>query len=273
MLLLAAVVSLIEAPLGLPAVVDYRVPEGYRLEALPEGEGFSALSDSAGLVTLVPLLLDTLALPDLRAVSPEDTVHLRGPVLLVVPLLPDSALTPADLPAPAPMNIPPGFPSDYLLRLAFWIPWGAPPRFPYLPVALGAAVCAGAAWFFISRRRRGAASPGPDSEETGSSDSAVLALLESEAFVHGDWKALYARMDTLFRALAARRFGLGNPALTLLQIEKAISRERGAGGFLAKAAPLMREITLQIYADRGSTRDRSRGFIETLAELYRGGRP
>jgi hypothetical protein len=269
MLLLAAVLSALQAPLGLPVRVDYRVPEGYRLEALPEGEGFSALGDSAGVVTLVPLLLDTLALPDLRAVSAGDTVLLTGPVLAVVPLLPDSALVPAGIPAPAPMNIPPGFPGDYLRRLAFWIPWGGPPGFPWLPVSAGVLVCAGAAWFFVSRRRRAAASPESGLAEAGSPDRAALALLESDAFVHGDWKALYALIDALFRALAARRFGLANPALTLYQIERAISREKGAGGFLEKASPLMREIVLQIYANRGSTRDRSRGFIEALAELFR----
>lgn len=269
MLLLAAVLSALEAPLGLPVQVDYRLPEGYRLEALPEGEGFSILGDSAGVVTVVPLLLDTLALPDLRAVSPEDTVLLPGPVLAVVPMLPDSALTPADPPAPAPMNIPPGFPRDYLQRLAFWIPWGGPPGFPWLVVAAGAVVSAGAAWFFISRRRIAVASPESGIEDAGSPDSAALSLLESDAFVHGDWKALYALIDALFRALAARRFGLGNPALTLYQIERAISREKEGRGFLEKASPLMREIVLQIYADRGSTRERSRGFIETLAELFR----
>jgi len=109
----------------------------------------------------------------------------------------------------------------------------------------------------------------PSEHDDTSLDRKVIGLLECDAFVHGDWKALYAQMESIFRALVAGRFGFGNPALTLYQMERQLSREKGAGTFLEKARPLMREIVLQIYANRGSSREKSRGFIELLAELTR----
>ena len=120
------------------------------------------------------------------------------------------------------------------------------------------------------RRRRGAVSLGPSEDGDTRLDRKVTGLLECDAFVHGDWKSLYAQMESIFRIIVTGRFGLGNPALTLFQMERQLSREKGAGRFLEKARPLMREIVLQIYANRGSSREKSRGFIELLAELTRG---
>lgn len=269
-MLLAALTAVVQAPLGLPLTVDYGPPPGYVMEEVPSGDSFSVIGQEQGLVTLVPLLLDTLFLPEARAFTGEDTVTVPGPVLLVLPMIPDTSLSPAFFPAPALMDIPPGFPLDYLRQRSFWLTWGGPPGFPWLPVAGGVLLLGGLAWFLAARKRR--ADTGGEAEEARKvpADSRVLLLLESEAFVHGDWKTLYAQMEILLRALVAARFGLGNPALTLYQMERTLTREMKAGRFVEKAGPLMREIVLQIYANRGSTRERSRGFIETLAELVRG---
>ena len=259
----------LETPLGLPVTVDYGLPDGYTAGAAPSGEAFSVISADSGFVTIVPLQLDTLALPSLQAFLGTDTVMLPGPVLLVQPLIPDSALTPAFAPAPALMSIPPGFPLDYLHQRSFWRQWGGPPAFPWLIVAAGVVLLACALYFILSRRRRAAILPGDGLAAEPPSDSRVMMLLEGESFVHGDWKALYAEIDAMLRALVARRFGLGNPALTLYQMERTLMRDKASVKFADRARPLMREIVLQIYANRGSTREKSRGFIELLAELTR----
>ena len=270
MLLLRVLMMVLEVPLGLPVNVDYTIPEGYTAGGLPRGDSYSVAGAEGGSVTVVPLQLDTIALPELPAFRDGDTLHLPGPVLLVTAMIPDSALAPAFAPAPAPMSIPPGFPIDYLRLRSFWLSWGGPPGFPWIPVIAGFVLCAGAAAWLIIRKRRGAV---PALEPFGQDDSPldrrVMSLLEGDAFVHGDWKALYAQMEGIFRMVVAGRFGFGNPALTLYQMERQLMREKGAGSFLEKARPLMREIVVQIYANRGSSRERSRGFIELLAELTR----
>jgi hypothetical protein len=270
LVLLHVLLMVLEVPLGLPVTVDYGLPEGYEAGEVPAGGSFSVVAAEGGNVTVVPLQLDTIPLPEMPAFLNGDTLLLPGPVLLVRPMIPDSTLAPAFAPAPAPMSIPPGFPLDYLRLRAFWLSWGGPPGFPWLIVIGGFLVCAGAvAWFMARRRRRGAVSLEPSEHDDTSLDRKVIGLLECDAFVHGDWKALYAQMESIFRALVAGRFGFGNPALTLYQMERQLSREKGAGTFLEKARPLMREIVLQIYANRGSSREKSRGFIELLAELTR----
>lgn len=270
MLLLRILLTVLEVPLGLPVTVDYGLPQGFTAGELPQGDAFSVVGGEGGSVTVVPLQLDTIALPDLPAIQDGDTLLLPGPVLLVGAMIPDSALVPASAPAPAPMNIPPGFPIDYLRLRSFWLSWGGPPPFPWIPVVGGFLLCAGvAAWLILRKRRRGEVSLEASGLEDSPMDRKVLSLLECDAFVHGDWKTLYAQIDGIFRALVAGRFGFGNPALTLYQMERQLSREKGAGRFLERARPLMREIVLQIYANRGSSRERSRGFIELLAELTR----
>jgi len=270
MLLLGVVLMALEVPLGLPYTVDYGLPPGYEAGELPPGEAFSVVGADGGNITVVPLQLDTIPLPELPAFLDGHTLYLPGPVLAVPPMIPDSALAPAFAPAPAPMNIPPGFPLDYLRLRAFWLSWGGPPGFPWLVVTGGFILLAAAAAWFIVRRRRGSeAGQGPTEREDLPMDRKVLSLLEGDAFVHGDWKALYAQMEGIFRALVASRYGFGNPALTLYQMERQLSREKGAGRFVEKARPLMREIVLQIYANRGSSREKSRGFVELLAELTR----
>lgn len=270
MLLLRVLLMVLEVPLGLPVTVDYGLPQGYRAGVIAPGDFFSLLEADGGNVTIVPLLLDTIPLPEMPAFHNGDTLLLPGPVLLVRAMIPDTTLAPAFAPAPALMNIPPGFPRDYLRLRSFWLSWGRPPGFPWLPVIGGFVLLAGVtAWYLVRRRRRGTAPVERAGREDAPLDGKVMMLLEGDAFVHGDWKALYAQMEGIFRAVVAGRFGFGNPALTLYQMERQLSREKGAGRFLEKARPLMREIVLQIYANRGSSREKSRGFIELLAELTR----
>lgn len=265
--------ALVPVPLGLPVTVDYHLPQGYRAEPVRATEAYSVLDQAGGRVTLVPLALDTLHLLDLKAFLDDDTLVVPGPVLLVEPLIPDPLPAPASPPAPAPMNIPPGLPIDYLLQRAFWLSWAAPPGPGPLPYIAGAALLAGITLFLILRRRKKPrASPAEERETKPSARQDVMALLESRYFVHGEWKKLFAEIEVMLRALVARRFGEGNPALTLLQLERTLARKPEGREFLKQAAPLMREITLQIYANRGSTRERSRGFILILAELTGGKR-
>ncbi|MFO7627678.1 MAG: hypothetical protein R6V62_10490 [Candidatus Fermentibacteraceae bacterium] len=270
MLLLRVLLLVLEVPLGLPVTIDYGLPQGYEAGEIATGEAFSVVGADGGRVTIVPLQLDTIALPEMPAFQGGDTLFLPGPVLLVNALIPDTTLAPAFAPAPARMNIPPGFPRDYLRLRSFWLSWGGPPGFPWLPVIGGFILLAGVtAWYMVRRRRRGSVPLETSDREDAPLDRKVMSLLEGDAFVHGDWKALYAQMESIFRALVAGRFGFGNPALTLYQMERQLAREKGAGRFLEKARPLMREIVLQIYANRGSSREKSRGFIELLAELTR----
>jgi len=124
LVLLHVLLMVLEVPLGLPVTVDYGLPEGYEAGEVPAGGSFSVVAAEGGNVTVVPLQLDTIPLPEMPAFLNGDTLLLPGPVLLVRPMIPDSTLAPAFAPAPAPMSIPPGFPLDYLRLRAFWLSWG-----------------------------------------------------------------------------------------------------------------------------------------------------
>ncbi len=253
----------------------YDFPPAATLQPLESTEDWTVLSsDSTGFL-IVPLALDTLDLPALAAIvdpgpggAPE-TLMVAPPVLVVDRTMPDTSYVAEVFIAPLAMDIPPGFPSDYLDRLEFWALWSeAPPGFPWLPVGAGAAVLAALAAWFARRNRRSEAPvrTGPVLSGNGFAE-AVLALLESPYLASGDYMALYREMDLLLRRLLGMRSGRDLHALTHRQIRKALAGDSGILPILEGSEDLVREIGLQRYAGWGSTREKAQSDIRKLASL------
>ncbi len=207
-------------------------------------------------------------LPGLSATNGIDTLTIAPPVLVVDRTMPDSVYDAALFPAPLRMDIPPGFPEDYLEKLAFWETWGPRPGgFPWIPVA-AAVVLASAAAFILGRRRRRTPAPAVGVAAVPSSFSdRVLALLESPHLASGDYRSLYRELDALLRWLESSRSGIDVGAMTHSQIRKALSARGGFDDLLTGSAGLVREIALQRYAGWGSTREKAQADIRMLASL------
>ncbi|HRY61114.1 MAG TPA: hypothetical protein P5266_02875 [Candidatus Fermentibacter sp.] len=259
----------------MPVRAPYDFPPAATLQPLESTEDWTVLSsDSTGFL-IVPLALDTLDLPALAAVvdpgpggAPE-TLMVAPPVLVVDRTMPDTSYVAEVFIAPLAMDIPPGFPSDYLDRLEFWALWSeAPPGFPWLPVGAGAAVLAALAAWFARRNRRSEAPvrTGPVLSGNGFAE-AVLALLESPYLASGDYMALYRELDLLLRRLLGMRSGRDLHALTHRQIRKALAGDSGILPILEGSEDLVREIGLQRYAGWGSTREKAQSDIRKLASL------
>jgi len=261
--------------LGEPVTLLYPVPEGW--EALPVESDTSAWTITAqegGQVTVVPLSLDTLRLPPMHVFADSQTAEVSAPLLVVGRTMPDTAWTVAPFPAPVPILLPPGFPSDYLRRHVFWEDWGAPgPSRWLLPAALAAAAAVTAVLLAWRRRHRAGApeSSGsvPDSGKRLSPEDEALALMETPAFAVGDWPVYYLDVERLLRSTAALRFDTSNPALTWRQMERMIRKQQGGEEFLASSEALAREIALQRYAAWGGSRERARKHTIMLAGIRR----
>ena len=263
-------------PLGRPVDIDYPVPAGWMADSLASGEGYSVLSQSGGAVTIVPLSLDTLDLPELTAWSGSDTIQVGPPVVVVDRTLPDTVYTISPFPAPALFVIPPGLPEDYLSALRFWIQWGpGPAGFPWLVLAAAAVAIGGAAWAVIRSRRRKAAAP-MQTQAPAPADldpaAAALALLESAEFASGDWRGLFREIDAHLRRFVTSRFGADTTALTWRQISSRIRESPGAGEFLEESGDLVGEIRMQRYAGWGSSRERAEAWVRKLAGIVGRGR-
>ena len=257
--------------LGVPVMAGYVIPDGYHADSLEDTDDWTVLESGPAGFLIVPLALDTLRLPDLAAVSPDgaDTVTVPHPLIVVGRTMPDSVCEATVFPAPLLMDIPPGYPSDYLDRLAFWRTWGVKGRtFPWLPVAAGAILVLGTIWF-LSRRRKPSELPAGAgfSDSPSSFERTVLALLESPFLAAGDFKALYREMDLLLRKLFRARSGIDVDALTYRQIRRRVSGRQDMEGLVSGSDGLVREIGLQRYADWGTTRERAQADIRKLAEL------
>ncbi|PIE52059.1 hypothetical protein CSA37_08365 [Candidatus Fermentibacteria bacterium] len=264
--------SLIELTSGQPGTVTYQVPEGYETGVLPEDSTWIVLSGENGVFTVVPLLLqDTLDLPYLTAWNTEgDTLELKPPMVTVEPLLPDSLMDPSMPVFPCFTNIPPGFPEDYARNMSFWLVWNKKPPFPWLWVSLAVVIAGTSAFFIYKRRRKGSADQTAPAEEIPAghiAEKEALALLESESFIYGRWPELYQEIDRQLRVTVAGRFGVVNRALTLNQISRALAATGDGRKFLKEASPLVKEIILQLYADWGSSKDKSTTFIRKLAAI------
>jgi len=263
----------VESTLGVSVTVDYPLPAGWEIEALDSGEQWEVVSRDGGSFDIIPLDLDTLQLPALMAWNTQnDTLMLQPPELTVTRTMPDSLYVPAVFPYPALLDIPGGFPVDYILALRFWLAWGAPPGTDWLLISLiitAVLVIVLIAWLII-RRRLGKArhqdSPERDTPPVESSSDA-LALLESRWFTDGCWQELYSDVDRLLRNTIEIKFDLSNRALTYGQVMRKLKGKPDGRKFKREAEPLVREITLQRYAGWGSSRDRAQRFIRLLARI------
>lgn len=271
-LLILVITALVELNSGVPGIVSYSLPDGYTIEALTGDSTFAVTDSENGSFTIVPFLLrDTLQLPYLTAWNDNgDSLQLKPPAVIVEPSFPDTLMNASAPIWPCYMDIPPGLPEDYARNVSFWLVWKESPGFPWILVSIGALLIALTIYFFIRRRRRQEESPevplvvAPPGDEA---EKEALALLECESFIHGRWPELYAEMDRQLRVSVAGRFGVVNRALTLNQISRSLAATGDGRKFLEDASPIVREIILQLYADWGSSRDRSAQFIRRLASL------
>jgi hypothetical protein len=273
--LILLLTTVADAHPGLPYTVDYSVPPGYSCEELEAGESFSVLEADNGVFVIVPLAFtDDLILPVLAAWNSNgDTLLIQPPDVAVSGWFPDSLMIPSFPPYPGYMDIPPGLPEDYTRNISFWLVWGGPPEFPWLITAAGLVVVA-VIIFILLRRKRKADEPASQEPSVHmpkgrAAEKEALALLESEHFIHGHWLELYTEVDTQFRTTVAGRFGVVNKALTLGQISRTLASTAEGRKFMEQASSIVRETTLQRYADWGSSRERAAGFIRKLAQLRR----
>jgi LPXTG-motif cell wall-anchored protein len=254
-----------------PVEIDYGQPPGWQTGLLDSSEQWEVVSQDSGVVSLIPLDLDTLQLPVLPAWSADgDTVLLEPPLLVVARTIPDTLYTVSVFPWPAPLDIPPGFPRDHLELLMFWKVWGGPPGTNWLLLAGIAALLAAVLVFFLVLRRRKHSSaevPGAQQPPPARPSEEALALLESAWFSEGRWQELYREVDRLLRNSIEWKFGLGNRALTYGQVRRNLLGEPDGPGFMEEADPLVEEIVLQRYADWGSSRERAQRFIRLLARI------
>ncbi len=257
------------AGLGAATVVDYGAPAGWDVEPAVPDSSWALLEQNGGEITLVPLALDTIALPALRAWNGSDTLLLDPPLLVVERTMPDTSYAVSPFPAPAPFVIPPGFPEDYLEAHRFWLLWGEPPGSLLAPVLAGAAAVAALAALFVLARRRRKTLPAADSPgmETGSALPARMrALLDCPAMAAGDWKALFTEIDRLMRALVEARFRLDTSALTYRQMGSEMKGRPDWKRFAEDFSSVIREVTLQRYAGWGTTRDEAGALIRAMAD-------
>ncbi|MCK5785513.1 MAG: LPXTG cell wall anchor domain-containing protein [Candidatus Sabulitectum sp.] len=264
--------SLSNAHPGIPVEAVYTVPSGYSCEELVSDALFSVLEADSGVFTIVPLTFsDSLPLPVLSAWNDiGDTLYLDPPQIVVTGWFPDSLMTPAFPPFPGYISIPPGLPEDYARNVSFWLVWGPPPGFPWLMLIGGVVLLTAVTLFILKRRKKESSLPAEPEVHIPSGKAAekeALALLESEHYIHGHWAELYGEVDAQFRATVAGKFGVVNKALTLNQIASTLASTGKGRKFMEQASPIVRETTLQRYADWGSTRERAAKFIRKLAAL------
>lgn len=273
-LLLAAPAPAVHCPLGLPVTIGYPIPEGWVASPFfSDTTAWLVTGQEGGEVTLVPLALDTLTLPDLEITMDSLARSVQAPLLVVDRTMPDTTWAVMPFPAPLETGLPPGFPVDYLQRHAFWEDWGPPAKSRWvLPAALAAAAAAGALLVILWRRRKASTTdPVTESDRSRglSPEDEALALMETPAFARGDWPEYYLAVELLLRETVMSRFGPSNPALTWRQVERLVRESRGGDDFLGACSDLTREIALQRYASWGGSRERARKHTLNLAAIRR----
>ncbi|MBN2587530.1 MAG: hypothetical protein JXR55_09575 [Candidatus Fermentibacteraceae bacterium] len=269
-LLLLLEAQSLEVPLGLPVTIDYSIPQDLEPLPLETTADFTILDQTGDSVTIVPLSLDTLDLPPMRALSGSVELEFPPPLVTVSRTMPDTSWTVAVFTSPISMGIPPGFPEDYLEQHAFWKKWGSAPSRTWILLLGLALVLIAAGLFFWMKKRRKAADGGEaqSGEKAGISClDEVLALLDSAAFAQGRWLEYYRDVDALLRSTVAFRFGVSNRALTWNQIARQLGSDRQGRKFIEDSRELTKEITLQRYAGWGGSRDRARRFTDILLSL------
>ena len=273
LLLPASDVQTIHASLGLPVTIDYSIPEGFVPGNIEVTDDFVLLEQQGDSITIIPMVLDTLLLPSIYAIS--DTLGLENeftpPVLLISRTMPDTAWIVPVFPAPLHHTIPPGLPQDYLERHCFAEKWGRAPSHRWiLPVSIGstATLIALLIWFMHRRRSRLSSSFIPTVSGVSHSPlGEVKALLDSKAFAEGRWPDYYRDIDRLLRDTLAFRFAISNRAFTWQQIRMQLNEEDSTSNLLADATNLTREIKLQRYAAWGGSRERAKRFTLILLKL------
>lgn len=265
--------ALANAHPAVPLEVDYEAPEGFVCQELKSDSLFFVLqADSTGKFIIVPLSLsDNLPLPVLSAWNQQgDTITLESSPVSVTGWLPDSIMTPSLPPFPGFMDISPGFPRDYARNVSFWLVWGNPPGFPWLFSSIGLLLAIALAFLIRLKMKKPNTVqnvPGVHIPLSKAAENEALSLLESEHFIHGHWAELYTEIDSQFRATVAVRFGIVNKAFTINQIAGALAATAKGRKFMEQALPITKEVTLQRYADWGSSRERASSFIKKLAKL------
>ncbi len=271
-LLLLSLLS-VETTVGVPVQVDYGPPEGWLTGTLESTEQWQVLTQDSGVVSLIPLDLDTLELPALPAWNSDgDTLFLSPPLLVVTRTMPDTLYAPSVFPYPAILDIPPGFPGDYLELMRFWLVWGGPPGTDWLLICLIAVaflVTAIVVILVVRKRRRGVDEEPDESAllPPAKRSAEALALLDSSWFAEGRWQELYTDVDRLLRNTIDWKFGVANRALTYGQVMRKLCREPDGNSFVEETDALIDEIVLQRYADWGSSRERAQRFIRMLVKI------
>ena len=267
-------IETISCSLGVPVTVEYFIPDGWTVESLESSESWHVLEQDGGTVTLVPLSLDTLNLPSLGAYSDSLEELFAPPVLLVSRTMPDSTWTVSVFPSPLTIDIPPGFPENYLNQHRFWEEWKmAPPTqwlFQMLLISV-ITIIAVLSWLYYRKKKK---LSGPEDIHDGEKKllsplDEVKALLDSPAFANGDWIAYYRNVDELLRSTVSSRFGIFNLALTWRQIIRLIHSEEDGRKFTEDSTELIGEITLQRYASWGGSRERAERFTNKLISIRR----
>lgn len=263
----------VSCSLGVPVTVEYTIPDGWTVESLESSENWCVLEQTGGVVTLVPLSLDTLDLPLLEAHSDSLEGLFAPPVLLVLRTMPDSTWTVSVFPSPLGIAIPPGFPENYLNQHRFWEEWRKAPSTPWLFLRLLIGVItilAVSSWLYYRKRKKRLSAVDIHSKEKIllSPLDEVKALLDSPAFANGDWIKYYRNVDELLRDTVSFRFKISNRALTWRQIIGFL-REKDGRIFADDSTELIEEITLQRYAAWGGSRERAARYTSMLTSIRR----
>ncbi|MEN8209169.1 MAG: hypothetical protein ABFR50_07955 [Candidatus Fermentibacteria bacterium] len=270
-LLLISSMDTVSTSLGLPVTIDYSIPENCMPLPLDPTDDFILLGQQADRITIIPIALDTLVLPPMRALSDSVEIMFSPPLVVVARTMTDTTWIVPLFPAPLLHTIPPGLPRDYLQRHCFWERWGRPSSNRWLlPLILSAALIISALLIWIIHRRNSRLQTADISTVSDISTSPlaeVRALLDSKAFAEGRWPEYYKDIDHLFRNTLDAKFDISNRAFTWRQIRTQLNREKNTGDLLADATELSREITLQRYAAWGGSRERARRFTLILLKL------
>ena len=275
LLLLISLVSgseTVSCSLGLPVTLEYPIPDGWTVESLESSENWHVLEQDGGTVTLVPLSLDTLDLPMLGAHSDSHEGLFTPPVLLVPRTMPDSTWAVSVFPSPLLIDIPPGFPENYLNQHRFWEEWRKAPSKPWLLTMLLISVItllSVSSWLYYRSKKKQLSTEEIHVEKMKSLSPVdeVKALLDSTAFVNGDWITYYRNVDKLLRDTVSFRFRISNRALTWPQIIRLLRVELGSRKFTEDSTELIGEITLQRYASWGGSRNRAERYTSMLASI------
>ncbi len=271
--LLISEADAIQCPLGLPVTIDYSIPEGTVPQPLELTDDFILLEQNGDSITIVPMVLDTLVLPSLYAVSDSLEMEFSAPSIEVVRTMPDTTWSVPVFPSPLSHRIPPGIAEDYIDSHRFWERWGRAPSNRWLLPAilsLTAVITALLVWLIQRKRKMLSTADIPSvTKEAISPLNEVQALLDSKAFAEGRWLEYYRDVDRLLRDTVAFRFGILNRAYTWYQIRRELAREKGGSKFIDDSSELSKEITLQRYASLGGSRERAKRYTSVLLSLRR----